>query len=58
MRQNCPMFRKSTDPPLLLPHLTDGISYIKCADLLIILELEELIPAMSSEVEEDIGGCI
>jgi hypothetical protein len=53
-----PKSAKREDSPLLLPHLADCISYIKCADLLIILELEELVAAMSSEVEEDIGGCV
>lgn len=40
--------------PLFLPHLFKGISDVECADLFIVLELEELVPTVSSHVHEDI----
>lgn len=40
--------------PLLLPHLLECIRDIERADFFVILKLQELIPAMSSYVDENI----
>lgn len=41
---------KRAQAPLLLPHLLDSIGQIECADLLVVLELEELVPAVPSHL--------
>ena len=44
--------------PLLLPHLFESISNIESTDFFVVLELQELIAAMSSHIDKDIGSVV
>lgn len=50
--------KEEIDMPLLLPHLLECICNIEGADFFIILKLQELIPTMSSYVDENIWSGI
>ena len=45
-------------PPFLLPHLLEGICDVKCADLLVVLELEKLVSSVTGHVHEDVRPII
>ena len=40
--------------PFLLPHLLEGIRNVKRADLLVVLEFQELVSTMPRHVDKDI----
>jgi hypothetical protein len=48
------MYGRKEAVPLLLPHLLKRVRNVKRADFLIVLELEELVPAVARHVHEDI----
>ena len=50
--------REKENRPLLLPHLLKSVGNVKCTDLFVVLELEELITPVSGHVHEDIGPII
>jgi len=58
-RSATPCTRKqSEDRPLLLPHLLESVGNVECADLFVILELEELVASVPSHVNEDVGSIV
>ena len=50
--------RQNEGRPLLLPHLLESVGNVECADLFVILELEELVTSVSSHVNEDVGPIV
>jgi hypothetical protein len=44
--------------PLLLPHLFESVGNVECADLFVVLELEELVTSVSGHVNEYVGPII
>ena len=53
-RLTCVRHKEDFVVPLLLPHLLESVRDIERADLFAVLELEELVPAVSGHVDEDI----
>lgn len=50
--------RGRLDIPLLLPHLLESIRQVKRANLLGVLELEELVPAMACHVHQYVAAVV
>ena len=50
--------KQTENGPFPLPHLLESVGDVECADLFVVLELEEFVPSVSGHVNEDIGPII